>query len=117
MTADPQSVLAEAVAYALTGTWHTLAAGPLAEVLATAGVTAEVSRAEAARRMAIGQSWPLLVPADRRPGVSAAQLQACLYEVRREWGLLGDHQPRPQPRPLTDAERRLLRDVPPHHGT
>lgn len=56
------------------------------------------------------------LPADLAEGLGAAQLGAALSELRRR--LAG-----PPPvvvageRPLTADERRLLQDVPPHHGS
>ena len=55
------------------------------------------------------------VPADLTEGLGAAQLGAAVAELRRR--LTGP--PRATvagARPLTADERRLLQDVPPHHG-
>lgn len=61
---------------------------------------------------------PQPVPPDLVVGLGPAQLQAAVAELRRR---LGPGQPRPRTggadRPLTAEEQRLLRDVPPHHGS
>jgi hypothetical protein len=56
------------------------------------------------------------VPADLRAGIGAAQLTAVLTELRRR---LAAADPRPvlAERAPDAAERRLLADVPPHHGS
>ena len=59
---------------------------------------------------------PHPLPADLAAGVGPAQLWAGVAELRRR---LGGPPPVPgvaAPRPLTADERRLLQDVPPHHG-
>ena len=56
------------------------------------------------------------VPADLADGIGAAQLAALLQQVRARLAAAG-----PQPvlaeRSPDAAERRLLADVPPHHGS
>lgn len=55
------------------------------------------------------------VPADLAHGLGAAQLGAAVAELRRR--LTGPPRARVAgERPLTADERRLLQDVPPHHG-
>lgn len=56
------------------------------------------------------------VPPDLAQGLGAAQRAAAVTELRRR--LSGTHLPGTvaRPRPLTADERRLLEDVPPHHG-
>lgn len=62
---------------------------------------------------ALARAHPL--PADLAAGLGAAQLTAAVAELRRRLTA-------PPPavvagtRPLTADERRLLQDVPPHHG-
>lgn len=73
-------------------------------------------RADIARRRADGEPWPHPLPDDLRRGLGAAQLLAALAELRRQ--LLLDEPERPvlSDRPLDRDDRRLLADVPPHHG-
>ena len=64
-------------------------------------------------RAALTRTHPL--PTDLAEGLGAAQLAAAVAELRRRLTattpavVAGD-------RPLTADERRLLEDVPPHHG-
>lgn len=61
---------------------------------------------------------PRPVPADLTAGLGPAQLWAAVSELRRRLEL---DQPVQRAavadRPLTAEEQRLLRDVPPHHGS
>ncbi|SDR87680.1 hypothetical protein SAMN04488543_0669 [Friedmanniella luteola] len=112
---DDQHVPAwhEALAYAVTGVrFDDLGRQPRPDLDALTALLrprlgAEVDVAELTR------AHPL--PADLAEGLGAAQLGAALAELRRR--LTG-----PSPtvvageRPLTADERRLLQDVPPHHG-
>ena len=103
----------QALAYALTGVrFDDLGRQPRPDLDALATLLrprlgAEVDPAELTR------AHPL--PADLGEGLGAAQLGAAVAELRRR--LTG-----PTPalvageRPLTADERRLLQDVPPHHG-
>jgi len=61
-------------------------------------------------------SRPHRVPADLATGLGPAQLWAAAAELRRR--LAGATPPAgvTRERPLTAEERRLLEDVPPHHG-
>ena len=62
----------------------------------------------------LAPSHPL--PADLAEGLGAAQRSAAVAELRRR--LVGERPPGPvvRQRALTADERRLLDDVPPHHG-
>ena len=64
-----------------------------------------------------GQRWPAPVSAERREGLGAAQFQARTRQVLLELGL--DHA-RPVLRdastPMDAADRRLVAELPPHHG-
>lgn len=75
-------------------------------------------RAMIINRRATGLDWPFPVPEDLRAGLGAAQWLAALSAVRHRLGL---DRPASTPvladRPLDAAERRLLADVPPHHGS
>lgn len=55
------------------------------------------------------------VPADLRGGIGAAQLAAVLTELRRRLAVSGPRPVLAERTPDAD-ERRLLADVPPHHG-
>ena len=58
------------------------------------------------------------VPADLRARLGAAQFAAALAGLRTALDLDRSPPYRSSPgRPLTADERRLLADVPPHHGT
>ena len=61
----------------------------------------------------LARSHPL--PPDLAEGLGAAQRSAAVAELRRR---LVERPPGPvvRQRPLTADERRLLEDVPPHHG-
>ena len=61
-------------------------------------------------------SRPHPLPADLAAGVGAAQLWAGVAELRRRLGAGASEAGVAAPRPLTADERRLLQDVPPHHG-
>ncbi|MBA3529997.1 MAG: hypothetical protein H0T91_11955 [Propionibacteriaceae bacterium] len=66
------------------------------------------------------RDWPHLVPADLMAGLGYAQFVAVLAQVHRQLGLDpspgGVAQPKALQR-LTAGERRLLDEVPPHHGS
>lgn len=73
-------------------------------------------RAHAQQRREAGQPWPHPVSREQRAGVGAAQLAAALAAVMADLGLQGRTRGPAPARPLTQDERRLLADVPPHHG-
>lgn len=80
-----------------------------AELLATAQ-----SRVEA------GLVWPYPVPGDLMAGLGFAQFAAALQMLRRRLGLEGVALSAPrvgQTQPPDAGQRRLLEDVPPHHGS
>jgi len=56
------------------------------------------------------------VPDDLRSGIGAAQLAAVLTELRRRLAAVGSR-PVVAERAPDAAERRLLAEVPPHHGS
>jgi hypothetical protein len=56
------------------------------------------------------------VPPDLREGLGAARLAAVLTELRRRLAASGSR-PVLAERAPDEAERRLLADVPPHHGS
>jgi hypothetical protein len=77
----------------------------------------EELRAEVRKWLDAGGPWPYPVPDDLREGLGAAQWLAALTGLRQRLEL----DPQPSRPVITDrapdtAERRLLEDVPPHHG-
>jgi len=56
-------------------------------------------------------------PADLLSGLGAAQLWAAVAELRRRLGGRESPVKVTRQRSLTPDERRLLQDVPPHHGS
>ncbi|SDS33172.1 hypothetical protein [Microlunatus soli] len=76
----------------------------------------EQLRADVRARRAAGRPWPYPIPDDLRRGLGAAQLLAALAELRRRL-LLDEPERAVLSNRAPDAdERRLLADVPPHHG-
>lgn len=110
--------LARAVGFALTGQADLIdRIDPgVWEALADAGWDAERVLAHAQAVLAAGGVWPHPVPETMRAPVGAARLLAVLQRVQGDLGLFGRTAAPPPRRPLTADERRLLRDVPPHHG-
>jgi len=68
---------------------------------------------------AAGRPWPHPVPADLMQGLGYAQFAAALAELQAALGLEEWAETRRvgQAQPTTPADRRLLDEVPPHHGT
>ena len=77
-----------------------------------------------AARRAEGETWPIAVPSKLMAGLSAAQFTAALTELLTELrrylpvgsGFGPTVRPMLSSRAPDAAERRLLEDVPPHHG-
>ncbi|MGJ3508750.1 hypothetical protein [Enemella sp. A6] len=68
-----------------------------------------------AERQAAELPWPFGVPAERRPGIGAAQFISVLRQVTDHLDVHAWQHAGPAPaRPLTAEERRLAADVPPH---
>ncbi len=85
--------------------------------LADAGWDADRLAAHVAECRAAGEPWPHPVPDALRRGLGAAQFHAVLAALRHDLGLEGLEPRGPSRRTtLTPDERRLLADVPPHHG-
>lgn len=113
-----------AVGYALTGDELTLAETGhpepelLVEVLADAGWPAERIGDHARTELAAERVWPHPVPAGLRAGCGAAQLAAALGRARELLGLSTLETRGPSARTKLNAdELRLMREVPPHHGS
>lgn len=112
-----------ALAHALVGSDLGLPDAPapdpdaLRAALAAAGWDAGRLGAHAAARRARGEPWPHPVPDALRRGLGAAQFHAALARLRGDLGLDAVEVRPPSRRTALDAdERRLLADVPPHHG-
>lgn len=113
-----------ALGYALTGTELVLPepGAPdlpvLLEDLDHAGWPAVRLAAHISARIEAEQPWPHQIPAELRAGCGAAQLGAALAELQRILGFTGLlTQPPAARRRLNTDELRLLREVPPHHGS
>jgi hypothetical protein len=86
--------------------------------LAAAGWSAERIGDHARTELAAEQVWPHPVPAGLREGCGAAQLAAALGRTRAVLGLTTLETRPPSTRTtFTADELRLLREVPPHHGS
>ncbi len=107
--------LAEALYRALTGEAMASEA-PLEEALTEHGWDASRLTRHAAECRAAGRPWPHPVPRELRGGIGAAQFQGALHQALVRHGLIGSPVPPSPARPLTQDERRLIADVPPHHG-
>lgn len=113
-----------AIAYALTGVELELSEPPapdpdlLVADLASLGWTSARIRRHAGERVDSGSPWPHQIPARLRQGCGAAQLYAALGRARTLLGLQVLEVRPPSSRTSLNAdELRLLRDVPPHHGS
>lgn len=127
MASHPQQLRSwhRALAYAITGEqWDGLAeqSAPDLEELA-ALIEARCPgglprlRETVVRRRSAGAPWPYPVPAELRAGLGAAQWLAALTALRRLLGLdPAAARPVLSSRAPDADERRLLADVPPHHG-
>ncbi|MFT4218325.1 MAG: hypothetical protein QM619_14230 [Micropruina sp.] len=113
------SALAEAIGLALTGRPDLVLAvepDPLA-ALTEQGWGRDRIIAHAQQTLAAGGVWPHPVPDELRVRVGSARLFAALQRLQVELGLFGrTAAPAPPRRPTAD-ERRLLDEVPPHHGS
>ena len=86
----------------------------VAQLIASLGGAAPL-RAEVVKARAAG-SWPVSVPAELRRGLGAAQFAAAWTALLNELGPTTNARPVVSDRALTNDERRLLADRPPHHG-
>lgn len=90
----------------------------LVEALSQAGWTADQIGDHARSLVAAEQVWPHPVPAALRSGCGAAQFAAALGRTRALLGLTTLETRAPSTRTTYNAdELRLLREVPPHHGS
>lgn len=109
--------LAAALVWALTGAQAGSPGGDLHAVLADAGWDRAAIASHARAVIAAGGIWPHPVPDELRHRVGSARLLAALQRLQADLGLFGKQTRAAAPRPLDADERRLLQDVPPHHGT
>ncbi|MCC6496202.1 MAG: hypothetical protein IT193_08075 [Propionibacteriaceae bacterium] len=90
----------------------------LVSALEAAGWPADRMGAHARSRVAAELPWPHDVPADLRAGCGAAQFAAALRQARELLDLANlEVRPPSGRRQLNADELRLMRDVPPHHGS
>jgi hypothetical protein len=73
--------------------------------------------AHAEATWAAGQPWPHPPDAATLSGLDAARWQAALTDLRHRLGLDVIARPPSRRTSLTADERRLMAEVPPHHGT
>lgn len=111
------------LAYALVGESFDLGvqcrpdAEELARALSERGWDAPAVRAHALEERRAGRPWPHPLDADARAGMGAAQWFAALGRARAALGVDVLAERAPSPRTTLDAdERRLMAEVPPHHG-
>ena len=90
----------------------------LVSALAEAGWPAGRIEGHARGLVAAEESWPHQVPVALRSGCGAAQMAAALRLVRKLLGLAQlEVRPPSGWRKLNADEVRLMREVPPHHGS
>jgi len=113
-----------ALGFALTGCELELreTGGPdpqaLVDGLEEAGWPASRVDAHARGQVAAGLPWPHPVSGRLRSGCGAAQLAAALQDARDALGLTSFEVRPPSGRSRLDPdEERLMREVPPHHGS
>lgn len=115
---DP--VLGRRLAYALVGVEVDVGACDSEPVLlarlAADGWGVPEIRRHAQERSGAGQPWPHQVPLDWLRECGAARWAALVADLVDRLRLAGDPTVRSGDRPLTPDERRLLAEVPPHHG-
>ena len=109
--------LVPALSWALIGQHLDGGDGDIHAVLAEEGWDASAIRQHARTVMAGGGVWPHPVPEELRNRVGSARLLAAVQQAQLRFGLFGEPAAPVAPRPLDGDERRLLQDVPPHHGS
>lgn len=120
---DPGRVF-QAVAFALTGQCLDPPAALASErpddllaALAAQGVDADRLDGVRTSRVAEAQPWPFPVPAELRRGLGPAQLLATVQACQQALGLRQRQaRVRDASGPLDGDDRRLLAELPPHHG-
>lgn len=109
--------LAEALVWALTGQRSEGGGGDVHALLVEAGWDRAAIASHARAVTAGGGVWPHPVPDDLRLRVGSARLLAAVQQAQVRLELFGDQSAPAQPRALNADERRLMQDVPPHHGS
>ena len=90
----------------------------LVAALADAGWPGDKIEEHARGLVAAEISWPHQVPVALRTGCGAAQMAAALRSVRKLLGLANlEVRPPSGRQKLNPDEVRLMREVPPHHGS
>jgi len=115
----------QALAYAITGRRHPELgeqdAPDLRQLSRTlAAVAPDPLAAHVRETLDAGRPWPHPVPNELMTGLGYAQFSAALAQLRSELGLTGLTGTAARvgtAQPLSAADRRLLDDVPPHHGS
>lgn len=109
--------LGPALAQALVGEQLPIDPGDPLAGLASAGWDRDALHRHADRVRSAGGVWPHPVAEELRLRVGSARLLAAVQAAQTALGLLGTPARPAAARPLTADERRLLADVPPHHGS
>ncbi|MCL2736101.1 MAG: hypothetical protein FWD75_05650 [Propionibacteriaceae bacterium] len=115
------SSMSSLIAYALTGETLSLdpetdSAASLLDALESAGWPPQRVRDQALLAWEEERPWPHPLPPSSVAEVGAAQWYARLAQARALLGLDAVQLPPSRRTVLTPEERRLLTDVPPHHG-
>lgn len=108
--------LDQAVAFALTGVDVGEGGGDWRDRLAALGWTTARIAQHVRQCREENVPWPHAVPAEARGGIGAAQVLAAVASVASEFSS-PEVGMRSVGQVLTADERRLLAEVPPHHGT
>lgn len=111
------SELVTAVLWALTGERADAAGGDVHAALMDQGWDRVAVQSHARAVIAAGDVWPHQVPDDLRLRLGSARLLAAVHRAQADLGLFGEQAEPAAARPLNADERRLLQDVPPHHGS
>jgi len=109
--------LAAAVFWALTGERTDAAGGDVHAALMDQGWDSVAVQSHARAVIAAGGVWPHQVPDGLRLQLGSARLFAAVQRAQTDLGLFGQPAEPAAARPLNADERRLLQDVPPHHGS
>jgi len=109
--------LAAAVFCALTGQPSDSGGGDVHALLVEAGWDRAAITSHARAMLADGRVWPHPVPDALRLRVGSARLLAAVQREQQRLELFGEHAVPATRRALNADERRLLQDVPPHHGS